>query len=244
MPGDQGDLLGMREHVLPVARAEMQPAQRPDGLGAHRVDADLEEDALALLVDGLRDLLGDLLDDLLDARGVDPPVGDQAAERRLGDLPPDGVEARDDHRLRGVVDDDVHARQRLQGADVAPLAADDPPLHLVVGQAHRGHGHLGGHVRGQPLDGRDQDVARLLVRGEPRFLLDEIDRHLGVVTRLVLEALHEKLLRFRPAETGNPFQFRGYPLAFLLQRRFGLRGCPLPVADRSLLLLKRFNALF
>ena len=155
-----------------------------------------------------------------------------------------GIEARNDHRLRGVIDDDVDARQRLEGADVPALAADDAALHLVVGQADRGHGHLGGDVRGQPLDGRDQDVARLLVGREPRFLLDEIDGDLGVVTRLVLEALHEQLLGFRPAETGDPLQLRGYPLAFVLQCRFRLRGCPLPVADRFLLLLKRFYALF
>ena len=86
---DEGDLLRVREHVLPVAGAVMQAPEGPDGLGAHRMDAHLEEHTLAFLVDGLRDLLGDLLDDLLDARRVDPAVGDQAAERRLGDLPAD-----------------------------------------------------------------------------------------------------------------------------------------------------------
>ena len=233
----------MREHVLSVARAEVQAAERPNGLGAHRVDAHLEKDPLALLVNRLGDFLADFLDDLFDPRRMNAPVRDQAAEGRLCNLPAYGIEARNHHRLGGVVDDDVDARQRFEGPDVAALAADDAALHLIVRQAHRGHGDLGGDVRGQPLDGRDQDVAGFLVRGELRFLLDEVDRHLGVVARLVLEALHEKLLRLRPAETRNTFQFRGYPLAFLLQRRFSLGGCPLPVADRSLLLLKRFNAL-
>ena len=73
---------------------------------------------------------------------------------------------------------------------------------------------------------------------EPRLLLDEIDRDLRVVARLVLEALHEQLLRLRPAESRDPLQFRGDPLAFLLQRRLCLGRFSLPVAERPLLLLE------
>ena len=198
-PREQRDLFRVREHVLSIARSEMQAPQCPDGLGAHRVDPHLEEDAFALLVNGLRDLLADLLDDLLDPCRVDPAVGDQAAQCRLGDLPADGIEARNHDRLGCVVDDDVDAREGLQGADVAPFAADDPALHLVVRKAHRGHSDLGGDISRQPLDGGYENVAGLLVRSELCFLLDEVDRHLGVVARLVFEALHEKLLRLRPA---------------------------------------------
>src|SRR5208337_5454859 len=93
--------------IMPAMRAP----ERADCLRAHRVDSHLEEDAFPLLVDGLGDLLGDLLDDLLYARRMYPPVRYQAAERRFGNLPPYGVKTGDHHRLRSVVDDDVHARQ-------------------------------------------------------------------------------------------------------------------------------------
>ena len=48
---------------------------------------------------------------------------------------------------RRVVDDQVDAGGHLQGADVAPLAADDPPLHLVVGQRDHRHRGLGRRSR-------------------------------------------------------------------------------------------------
>ena len=61
------------------------------------------------------------------------------------DLAADGIEARQDHGLRGVVDDEVDARRCFDGANVPALAADDadlaerrareerlPPGHVLV----------------------------------------------------------------------------------------------------------------
>ena len=100
--------------------------------GRHVVEAEVEDDLLALLVDLLGDLAGDLLDDFLDAGGMDAPVGDEALEGHPGDLAAHRVEAGDDDRLGRVVDDDVDAGEGLEGADVAALAADDAALHLVA----------------------------------------------------------------------------------------------------------------
>ena len=63
-----------------------------------------------------------------------------------------------------VVDDEVHAGQGLQGADVAALTADDPALHLVVGQGDHRHGGLGHMVGGTALDGQGDDLPGLGVR--------------------------------------------------------------------------------
>ncbi len=76
------------------------------------------------------------------------------------------------------------------------------------------------------------------------LLLDEVDRHLRVVARLVLEALDEHLLRFRPAEARDPLEFGGDPLAFLLQCGLPVGRFSLPVAERPLLLLEGLDALF
>ena len=69
-------------------------------------------------------------------------------QREAGDFAADHVEGADDDHAGRVVDDHVHAGGLLEGADVAALAADDPALHLVVGDAHRAGGGLGG-VRGR-----------------------------------------------------------------------------------------------
>ena len=50
---------------------------------------------------------------------------------RPRDLAPHAVEARQDDRVRRVVDDEVDAGEVLQRADVAALAADDAALHVV-----------------------------------------------------------------------------------------------------------------
>ena len=85
------------------------------------VDADFEDGLLAGLADVVVDLLLGLAHHLLDAARMNAPVGDQPLERRRGDLAADRVETGDHHRLRRVVDDQVDAGRRLEGADVAAL---------------------------------------------------------------------------------------------------------------------------
>ena len=50
-----------------------------------------------------------------------------------------GLEARDGHALRRVVDDQIRAGDLLEGADVAAFAADDAALQVVARQVDRGH---------------------------------------------------------------------------------------------------------
>ena len=132
---DDGHLLGVREHVLAITRAVVEASEGLDELRRHVVHADVEDDLLALFVYLLSDLPCDLLDDFLDARRMDAAVRDQSLERHAGDLAAHGVEAGDDDRLGGVVDYHVDAGEGFERTNVAALAADDPPLHLVRGQA-------------------------------------------------------------------------------------------------------------
>ena len=67
-----------------------------------------------------------------------------SAAAQLGDLAPDAVEPRNDDNPGRVVDDDVDAGRLLEGANVPPLAADDSPFHVVVGNVDRADRHLGG----------------------------------------------------------------------------------------------------
>ncbi len=86
--------------------------------------------------------------------------------------------------------------KRFQRPDVAPFAADDAALHLVVGQADHGDGALGDVVGGAALDGQGDDLAgpalRLLLRLRLRLL--DHDRHL--VFHFALDPLQEKVLGF------------------------------------------------
>ena len=120
-----------------------EPAEQVLQLGVDAVHADFEARHLAELADLVVDLDLDLGDHLLDARRVDAAVGHEALERLTRDLAPHRIEPRQDHRLGRVVDDDVDAGDGLERADVAPLAPDDAPLHVVARQVHHRNGGLG-----------------------------------------------------------------------------------------------------
>ena len=126
-------------------------------------------------------------DDLLDPRGVDAAVGDQLFQRQPGDLAADRVEGADDHHAGRVVDDHVHAGGLLEGADVPPLAADDPPLHLVVGNVHRAGGGFGGVGGGVALERGQQDLAGLLLADLGQPLLVGEDHRPGLLLELAVE---------------------------------------------------------
>jgi hypothetical protein len=98
--GEVGHFLRVVEHVLTVARAELQLAHQPHDFQVQVEQAELEGGGLALLERGLLHLGLHLLDDLLDARRVDAAVGDEPLDGLPRDLAAVGIEAREDDRAR------------------------------------------------------------------------------------------------------------------------------------------------
>src|SRR6185295_9562228 len=193
--GQERHLAAVVEDVLAVRRPIAEASEQLDQLGVEIRDAELEDRRLALLEGLLLELRLDLLDHLFDARRMDPAVDDQAFERDPGDLAAERIEAREDDRLGRVVDDQVDAGRRLESADVAPLAADDPALHLVVRQHHDRDGRLRDVVGGRALDRHADDPLRLPVRRLVRLVLEPLDDVRGFHPGLVLERAHQLLAR-------------------------------------------------
>ena len=186
------------------------------------MDAHLQHGGFAGLTDLVADLLLGLLHHLLDAGGMDAAVHDQLFEGDPGDLPADRVEGGEDHGLGGIVDDEVHAGGGLESPDVPALAADDPALHLVVGQGHHGHGGFSHMVGGAALYGQCDDVAGLPIGLLLGLLLDVTEQDGGVVLGLLLHSGEEHLLGGIRGQAGDPLQ-----LLFLLDhQRLGV-GFPL-----------------
>ena len=192
--GEEGDLPAVLEDVLAVGGAVAQAAEELDQLRVHAGDAQLEQRRLPLLEDLLLELRLDLLDDLLDARRMDAAVDDQPLEGDPGHLAAERIEAGEDDRLGGVVDDQVDPRRHLEGADVAPLAADDPPLHLVVGEHDDRDGGLRDVVGGGALHGHADDPLRLPGGLLARLVLDPLDDVGGLDPGLVLHHLDQLFL--------------------------------------------------
>ena len=158
-----GDLDGVLQDVLAEGGAIAQGAQGADELGVQVVDAGIEGGLLAGLADALvHEVLG-LLVQLLDASRVDATVGDEVLEGDAGRLAANRVKTGEDDGLGRVIDHEGDAGHLLEGADVAPLAADDAALEVVGGNVDGGDGDLSGLVGGAALDGGGDDLAGRLV---------------------------------------------------------------------------------
>jgi hypothetical protein len=176
----------MFEHILPVAGAVAQFAQRAHQLMMESVNAHFEYGALPRLSDLGLDFLAGFGDHLFDAGRMDPAVHDEFFQRDAGDLPADGIESRQDDSLGCVVDDEVDTGRSLQRADIASLATDDAPLHVVGGQRHHSYGAFGHMVGRALLNGAADDLAGPLGGVVARFVLDLPDHDRRVVARFLL----------------------------------------------------------
>ncbi len=218
--GQVGRLAGVLQQVLAVGGAVLHLTDQTYQFGMQAVDAQVDGRALADLDDLLLDLLLDLGDHLLDTGGVDAAVGHQLVERQTGDLAAHGVEAAQDDRFGGVVDDDFDARRSLQGANVATLAADDAALHLVAVDVEHRDGILDGGLGGDALNRGDDDALGLF-RGGQLGLLDRlVDVGCGVGLGLGLHVLDQDVLGILRAHAGDLLQPRILLAAQLLDLLF------------------------
>ena len=89
---------------------------------------------------------------------MDPTIAEELVEGDPGHLPAYRVEAAQDHRFGGVIDDQVNPQSRLQRPNVAPFPANDPALDLVIRQRDDRYRGFPGLVGGMALDGSYQHL--------------------------------------------------------------------------------------
>ena len=118
------------------------------------------------------ELLADLGRDLFDARRMDAAVLEKPLDGDARDLAAHRVERGQENRAGRVVDDDVDPGGHLEGADVAALAPDDPPLHLVRRQRDEADRGLDGLFEPHTLGRIDHQPARDPFRAFLGFFLD------------------------------------------------------------------------
>jgi len=104
---------------------------------------------------------------------VNAAVSHEALERHFGDLAAVGVEARDQHGFRRVIDDQVDPGHHLEGTDVATLAPDYATLHVVGWEGHDGHRVLRDVVACAALNGQG-DHSLSLAPGGVLCLADDL----------------------------------------------------------------------
>ena len=239
--GEPRDFGGVREHVLAVARAELQPSHQAENFRVQVVQAKLECDGPALFARFLVGFVFDLLHDLLDARGVNAAVGDEFFNRLLGHLAPVRIEARQDDRTRRVVHDEVDAGGELEGADVSALAPDDAALEIVARQVHDRHRRFDGVFGGGALNRLCDVLLGFVGRLLARLGVEPLEQVGGVVARLALDLLDQELFGLVGREARHALE-----LVLLLRDEaiefVGSRLCRgLAIADRPLAALELFR---
>ena len=243
IPAIRDGLDGVEEDILAVRGPELEPAEESEELRGEARDARLVGGLLAGLPNDEVDLGARLGDDLLDPSGVNSAVRHQLGQRDPRDLAADGVEARQDDALGGVVDDQVDPGRLLEGADVPALAADDPALHLVRREVDDGDRVLRGVVGGDALDRRDDHLPGALLRLVARLALDDPGEPDGVGLGLDLDGFEELRLRLLGGHVGDPLERFDLLVSSALQLVARLLEVPLPVEELPVALLEHVGAL-
>ena len=179
------------QHVLAVTGAVAQAAQQLHQLVVNAAQAHFQHGALALLLDGGLHFPAGLFHRLLNAGGMNAPVGNELLQRNAGHLPADRLKAGKGDGLWCVVNDQVHAREGFNGPDVPAFPADDPALHLVVGQGNYADGSFRHMVRRAALNGQGDDFPGGMVRLLLGLLLKLPDSHSLLVGQLVFQVVQQ-----------------------------------------------------
>jgi hypothetical protein len=130
-----------------------------------------------------------------------------------------------------VVDDEVHAREVLERANVAALPADDPALHVVGGKLDDGHRGLGGVARRDPLERVGHEIACAALRLGARLVLERPDAPGELVPRLLLPALEQQRPCLDLRQAGDPLELREVTALRLLELLLERADVLLPVCE-------------
>src|SRR5438093_5375837 len=229
--GEEGHYFRMFQDVLPVGRPVLHPADEFHQLGMHAANAGVVDRLLAGLGDAGVHVAFGLLDDLLDPSRMDAPIGNEAFERETPDFTPHRLEARHHDGVRGVVDDHVDAGRRLERADVAPLAPDDPAPYLTRGQPDPRYARLCGLLGRDALDRQGNDLLCFPVGVLPGLLRDVAPEGPRFVARLALETRDQLALGLLRGQAGDLFEPRADLLLAFAQNAAALLELLLELAQ-------------
>ena len=200
------DLDGVLQHVLTVAGAVLEPTQQLHQFVVDAVLIGLKHSILAGFPDLVFHFFASLFHRFLNAGRVDAAVHDQLLHSDAGDFTAHRVEGGYDDGLGGVVDDQIHTGGSFQRTDVAAFTANDPTLHVVIGQGDHRHGAFRHMVGSALLNGQGDDVASLLFALFLGTGFDFPHHGGGVVIGFLLHTLHNDLPCLVLGHGGNPFQ--------------------------------------
>ena len=108
-PREMRDFYGMIEHALPVTCTVAHTAKNFDKFRMDAVHPCIKDCLLARFLDAHIDFMLRLFDHLFDTCWMDAPILDELFKRDARDFAAHGVEPREQHSFRRIVDDEINA---------------------------------------------------------------------------------------------------------------------------------------
>ncbi|MBT9160005.1 MAG: hypothetical protein DDT27_01028 [Dehalococcoidia bacterium] len=130
------DLQAVAKHILPVAKTILETPQQADDLRVQPNNPRLKRNLLPFNLNIGLYLLLCLLYHFLNAPRVDSTIQNEPFQRNPGNLTANRIEAREAHRLGGIINDEVSPGSRFQCPYVASLPTYKPAFHLVTGKGY------------------------------------------------------------------------------------------------------------
>ena len=171
------------------------------------VNTHFEGGLFALFLDGCVDFLLCFFHHLFDSGRMNTAVHNELFQCNSGDFSSDRIEAGKNHCLRCVINDQIHAGQGFNGADVSSFTSDDSSLHFIVRQVHHRYGGFCHVVGSASLNGAGDDVLGLLVCFFLGFGFNFLDHDGSFMTDFLLRVCQENGLGLFYGVTGDPLQF-------------------------------------
>ena len=170
----------MLQYILSVARSKVKPPKGTHHFLSHIVNTEVKEHFFPFFIHGLRNFARNLLYDFFNPGRVDSAIQNKPFQCNTGNFFPHRIKTGNNHRLGRIIDNNIDTGQGFQCTYIAPFTPDNPPLHFITRQAHRRNGYIACCLRRQPLNGRNQDIARFFFSGKVRFFFYSIDKNLCI----------------------------------------------------------------
>ena len=140
---------------------------------------------------------------LFDAGRVNAAVSDEVFHGNAANLATNGIEARNGNALRGIVDEQIHARKLLEATNIAALAANDAALQIIGRNMNGFHRSFSRMIGSNALNGEAQDLTRLLISFGLGALLCLANNGGAFMSNLIAKIVEQLLLRFFRSHAGD-----------------------------------------
>ena len=147
------------------------------------------------------------IEDLFDMRRMNAAVEDQALQRTASNFAPHRIETGYSDRLGCIVHDDIYPGGLFKSANIAAVAADDAPFHLLIGQRYQRSGHRGHVLRCNALDGIGNQFTRSFFALRAGFGFDLADDAGHIIAGIFFGFLQQHSAGLFGGHFGDPLQF-------------------------------------